>query len=173
MSVPRSDRDNGVAAGNMLTDICTPRNGRSGPHLISGSAENPRNMQSDDVLSAALTTCLTKKTLAGASETEIVGGFCQRLARAGVPLARTIVLVDTLHPIYEGRAFRWSRGTDQAQMLEYLALGRANPPRRGGVARSTTWSRPTNPCCAGASRTRLQPMTSPISQALPRCAAKE
>jgi adenylate cyclase len=76
-------------------------------------------MQSNDVLSAALTTWLTEKTLAGASETEIVGGFCQGLARAGVPLARIIVVVDTLHPIYEGRAFRWSRGTDQAEMLEY------------------------------------------------------
>ena len=58
MSVPRSDRDNGVAARNMLTDICTPRTGRSGTHFISGSGENPRNMQSDDVLAAALTTWL-------------------------------------------------------------------------------------------------------------------
>ena len=33
--------------------------------------------------------------------------------------ARAIVLVDTLHPIYEGRAFRWNRGTAQAEVLEY------------------------------------------------------
>ena len=76
-------------------------------------------MQPDDVSSAALTTWLTEKTLTGVSETEIVGGFCERLVRAGVPLARAIVPVNTLHPIYEGRAFRWSRGTDQAEMLEY------------------------------------------------------
>jgi adenylate cyclase len=76
-------------------------------------------MQSDDLLSAALSSWLTEKTLAGASETEIVGGFCERLVQAGVSLARAIVLVDTLHPIYEGRAFRWNRGTDQAQMFEY------------------------------------------------------
>jgi adenylate cyclase len=76
-------------------------------------------MQPDDVSSAALTTWLTGKTLAGVGETEIVGGFCEHLVQSGVPLARAIVLVDTLHPIYEGRAFRWSRGTDQTEMLEY------------------------------------------------------
>jgi adenylate cyclase len=76
-------------------------------------------MQSDDLLSAALSSWLTEKTLAGVSETEIVAGFCERLVQAGVSLARAIVLVDTLHPIYEGRAFRWNRGKDQAEMLEY------------------------------------------------------
>jgi adenylate cyclase len=76
-------------------------------------------MQCEDVLSAGLTRWLTEQTLAGVSETEIVGGFCERLVQAGVPVARAIVLVDTLHPIYEGRAFRWNRGTDRAEMLEY------------------------------------------------------
>ena len=76
-------------------------------------------MQADDTLSSALTTWLTEKTLAGAGETDIVGGFCERLLLAGVPVTRVIALVDTLHPIYEGRAFRWSRGTDQVEMLEY------------------------------------------------------
>jgi hypothetical protein len=76
-------------------------------------------MQSDDVWSSALITWLTEKTLAGVSETDIVGGFCEGLALAGMPVARAVVLVDTLHPIYEGRAFRWNAGTDQAEMLEY------------------------------------------------------
>jgi adenylate cyclase len=40
-------------------------------------------------------------------------------SRWSASLARAVVLVDTLHPIYEGRAFRWNRGTDQAEMLEY------------------------------------------------------
>jgi len=62
---------------------------------------------------------LTEKTLAGVPEAEVVGGFCERLVQAGLPLARAIVLVDTLHPIYEGRAFRWKRGTAQAEVLEY------------------------------------------------------
>jgi adenylate cyclase len=91
-------------------------------------------MQCDDVLSAGLTMWLTEQTLAGASETEIVGGFCERVGQAGVPVARAIVLVDTLHPIYEGRAFRWSRGTDQAEMLEY---GRTREGERAEAWRRT------------------------------------
>jgi len=77
-------------------------------------------MERNEVLSpAALTMWLIEKSLAGVSEAEMVGGFCERLVHAGVPLARAIVLVDTLHPIYEGRAYRWSRGRSQAEVLEY------------------------------------------------------
>src|SRR5436305_2080264 len=77
-------------------------------------------MERDEVLSpAALTDWLIEKSLAGVGEGEMVGGFCERLAHAGVPLARAIVLVDTLHPIYEGRACRWSRGNGQAEIVEY------------------------------------------------------
>src|SRR5215469_5566589 len=76
-------------------------------------------MERNEVLSpAALTMWLIEKSLAGVSEAEMVGGFCERLVHAGVPLARAIVLVDTLHPIYEGRAYRWSRGRSQAEVLE-------------------------------------------------------
>jgi adenylate cyclase len=77
-------------------------------------------MRHNKVLSPdALTTWLTEKTLAGAGEAEMVGGFCELLHQADVPLARAIVLIDTLHPIYEGRAVRWNRGTAQAEMVEY------------------------------------------------------
>ena len=76
-------------------------------------------MLPDDALLTALTAWLTEKSLAGLGEAEIVEGFCERLLEAGVPLSRAIVLVDTLHPIYEGRAFRWNRGIAQAEVLEY------------------------------------------------------
>jgi adenylate cyclase len=70
-------------------------------------------------VSAALTAWLTEKSLAGLGEAEIIGGFCERLLQAGMPLAQAVVLVDTLHPIYEGRAFRWSCATAQVEVLEY------------------------------------------------------
>jgi adenylate cyclase len=77
-------------------------------------------MERDEVLSpATLTTWLIEKSLAGVGEADMIGGFCERLVHMGMPLARAIVLVDTLHPIYEGRAFRWSRGNRQAEVLEY------------------------------------------------------
>jgi len=37
----------------------------------------------------------------------------------GLPIARAIVLADTLHPIYEGRAFRWNRDRDTTVLTEY------------------------------------------------------
>ncbi len=77
-------------------------------------------MEHRQVLSpAALTSWLIEKSLAGVGEAEIVGGFCERLVDAGMPLARAIVLVDTLHPVYEGRAFRWSPGNKHADVIEY------------------------------------------------------
>jgi adenylate cyclase len=47
--------------------------------------------------------------LAGGSETDLLQGFCERAVAAGLPLARSIVAIDTLHPLYEGRVFRWHR----------------------------------------------------------------
>jgi adenylate cyclase len=80
-------------------------------------------MPDNKALSAALNTWLTEQTLAGVDEAEIVGGFCERLVQADMPLARAVVLVDTLHPNFEGRAFRWNRATARAEVLEY---GRTN-----------------------------------------------
>ena len=45
--------------------------------------------------------------LAGRPETDLLQGFCERAVTAGLPLERAIVGVDTLHPIHEGRIFRW------------------------------------------------------------------
>ena len=68
---------------------------------------------------AALAAWLIEQSLTGVTEAEIVGGFCEGLVRMGTPLARAIVLVDTLHPLFEGRAFRWTPGRSQAEVNEY------------------------------------------------------
>ena len=62
-------------------------------------------MREQDI--AAISAWLVGRGLAGASEPELVGGFCARCAEAGLALSRGLVLVDTLHPVYEGRAFHW------------------------------------------------------------------
>jgi adenylate cyclase len=61
--------------------------------------------------------------LAGLSETALVGGVCERLVASGVEIASAVVLMDTLHPVHEGRAARWKRGDAEATLLEY---GRTN-----------------------------------------------
>jgi adenylate cyclase len=68
---------------------------------------------------AELSAWLTEAGLAGRAETQLVAGFCERLVAAGLPLARATVFVDTLHPVHEGRAFRWDRGQPEATLAEY------------------------------------------------------
>jgi adenylate cyclase len=50
------------------------------------------------------------------------GRFLPVHRRGGVPLARAIVILDTLHPIYEGRAFR--RRADMPDEAEAIDYGR-------------------------------------------------
>src|ERR1700749_754916 len=67
---------------------------------------------------------VTEAGLIGRSESELMAGFCRRIAEAGVPLARALVVLDTLHPIYEGRAFRWR--ADLPETAEVSEYGRTN-----------------------------------------------
>ena len=60
-----------------------------------------------------LSTWLTEAGLASAPETSIVSGFCDRCVAAGLPLARSLMFIDTLHPIHEGRLFRWGYDTTE------------------------------------------------------------
>ena len=67
---------------------------------------------------------VTQAGLIGRTESELMAGFCRRTVEAGVPLARALVILDTLHPIYEGRAFRWR--ADAPEAAEVLDYGRTN-----------------------------------------------
>jgi adenylate cyclase len=58
-------------------------------------------------LSTELLAWLTQAGLAGTSETDIVSVFCDRCVAAGIPLGRAHLAIDTLHPVHEGRLFRW------------------------------------------------------------------
>jgi adenylate cyclase len=62
---------------------------------------------------------LTQAGLAGETENAIVDGFCERCVRAGLPVARAHVFIDTLHPVHEGRLFRWGHMPNETALLEY------------------------------------------------------
>jgi adenylate cyclase len=68
---------------------------------------------------AKLASWLAKAGLEGKMETTLLEGFCGRAAAAGLPLLRVILFIDTLHPIHEGRAFRWERDQPEATLTEY------------------------------------------------------
>src|ERR1700741_5074944 len=72
---------------------------------------------------AELSAWLTQAGLAGTSETDIVSGFCDRCVAAGLPVARALMFIDTLHPVHEGLLFRWGYGPTESPLLEY---GRAS-----------------------------------------------
>jgi adenylate cyclase len=72
-----------------------------------------------DAQFAELADWIAAAGLAGESEPALVGGFCQRLCALGIPLTRTSVFIDTLHPIYEGRLFNWHIDGGTAPIREY------------------------------------------------------
>jgi adenylate cyclase len=62
---------------------------------------------------------IAKAGLVGRTDVDVVDGFCARAVALGLPLARALLLIDTLHPVYEGRAFRWERGEAKASLVDY------------------------------------------------------
>ncbi len=69
-----------------------------------------------DRISAAIIT----RGLSGQSELELLQGFCADCATAGLDLAIAAAVIDTLHPIHEGRAFHWrADGQVEKEVTEY------------------------------------------------------
>ena len=88
----------------------------------------------NETLFGKLSAWLVQAGLAGTPETDIVNGFCDRCVAAGLPLARALVFIDTLHPVHEGRLVRWGYSATEAPLVEYgrtgadaLAVSGANP----------------------------------------------
>lgn len=68
----------------------------------------------------AIADWIVQSGLSGAGEMELLNGFCARCEQGGLSLASAIAVIDTLHPIWEGRAFRWRNdGVQQDPMIEY------------------------------------------------------
>jgi adenylate cyclase len=62
---------------------------------------------------------ITQAGLAGQDESAILTGFCERAVAQGMPIARANIVIDTLHPVYQGRAFTWKRHTGETALTEY------------------------------------------------------
>lgn len=71
-----------------------------------------------------LTSWIMEAGLNGMMEPEMLHGFCNHLVEAGLPIKRVNMIIDTLHPVYEGRAFRWRK--DQADIEPVIEYGRSN-----------------------------------------------
>jgi adenylate cyclase len=70
--------------------------------------------------SSEIRAWIVEAGLAGLPEPDLLREFCERTLAAGLPLARAMVGIDTLHPVYEGRIFRWHRErSDLSPVSEY------------------------------------------------------
>jgi adenylate cyclase len=67
---------------------------------------------------------LVSQGLTGLTENDLVRGFCERCCAAGLDLSRSLIFIDTLHPIFEGRGFRWNdTDTNESDSFEYGPTG--------------------------------------------------
>ncbi|HEX2367499.1 MAG TPA: adenylate/guanylate cyclase domain-containing protein [Bradyrhizobium sp.] len=63
---------------------------------------------------------LVGQGLTGLPEPDLIRGFCERCCAGGLELSRGLAFIDTLHPIYEGRGFRWNdRPSNEGDTFEY------------------------------------------------------
>jgi adenylate cyclase len=63
---------------------------------------------------------VVKRGLAGMPEADLLRGFCEECLPTGLDLSTAVAVIDTLHPVYEGRAFLWrSDGAEEEPLVEY------------------------------------------------------
>ena len=67
-----------------------------------------------------ISAAIVARGLAGQSELALLHGFCADCAAAGLDLAIAAAVIDTLHPIHEGRVFHWrADGAVEEDVSEY------------------------------------------------------
>jgi adenylate cyclase len=74
-------------------------------------------MQDNDI--SEIAAWLMQEGLQGTAEADLLAGFCDACQQRGLELGRAMALMDTLHPVYEGRAFRWDSKETIEPVFEY------------------------------------------------------
>jgi adenylate cyclase len=65
---------------------------------------------------------LVGQGLTGLPEPDLIRGFCERCRAGGLDVSRMLAFIDTLHPIYEGRGFRWNdQPSNESDSFEYVS----------------------------------------------------
>jgi adenylate cyclase len=73
---------------------------------------------------------LVNQGLTGLPENDLIRGFCERCRAEGIELSRGTVFIDTLHPIFEGRGFRWNDiEIDESDIFEYGSTSEGDAAR--------------------------------------------
>jgi adenylate cyclase len=72
-------------------------------------------MQDKDIIS--ISQWLSDQGLKGTTVNALVAEFCRRCNAAGLPISYALVLIDTLHPDFEGNALEWDATEPDADRL--------------------------------------------------------
>ena len=79
---------------------------------------------------------LVSQGLTGLPENDLIRGFCERCCAEGLHVSRGMVFIDTLHPIFEGRGFRWNDAeTNESDVFEYGSTNEGEAEYIDGAAR--------------------------------------
>jgi adenylate cyclase len=81
-----------------------------------------------------ITDWIVRRGLEGMSEAGLLRAFCEKCNAGGLPVTRSLAIIDTLHPVHEGTVFRW-RNDD----VEEKAATQYGPTTEGAAAES--WRR--------------------------------
>ena len=76
----------------------------------------------NDATAEKIGQAIVRRGLEGATEYELLSTFCEDCAAAGLPVASAVAVIDTLHPIWEGRVFRWRNdGVEEESVIQYAS----------------------------------------------------
>ena len=92
---------------------------------------------------------LVSQGLTGLPENDLIRGFCERCRAEGLQVSRGMVFIDTLHPIFEGRGFRWNDAeTNESDVFEYGSTneGEAAEAWRSSIFYHMLEQRPCTSC---------------------------
>jgi len=70
---------------------------------------------------------LSRQGYEGTPEEELLAGFCERCNTAGIAISSALILMDTLHPDFEGHAFQWDSrdAVDPSSVYDFTDEGKA------------------------------------------------
>lgn len=91
----------------------------------------------NDAQFADLAALIADAGLNGTSETALLTELCTRMVAFGMPLARVMVFIDTLHPLYGGHMYAWYGETDGATEGQEIRDGAQRDARRPAAPAGT------------------------------------
>ena len=71
---------------------------------------------------------IVRRGLDGLDEAELLREFCEKCREAGLMLSRALSFIDTLHPVHEGRIYRWRDDSVEEQAAtDYARTDQGGP----------------------------------------------